>query len=65
MSTERLLEIVKNRGLEIRWHESGEPFLFRPKGNVNATDELLTVLKFHKDRLRKNGAECPKSEVSF
>lgn len=47
MSTKELLEIVKNRGLDVKL-QNGEPVLVRPAGNKYVTDKLLAALKIHR-----------------
>lgn len=50
MSTNELLEIVKNRGLKIVLVD-GRPILKRPGDNDAVTDKLLNVLKLHRERI--------------
>ncbi len=50
MSTQELMSIVKDRGLDITLKD-GQPILQRPNGNANVTDELMRVLKHHRDRI--------------
>ena len=50
MSTKQLMEIVKQRGLRIELKD-GRPVLMKPDGNGGVTDQLLKVLKFHRERI--------------
>lgn len=50
MSTEKVMEIVRKRGLRIELKD-GQPVLKRPAGNKNVTDSLLAVLKLHRERI--------------
>ncbi len=51
MTTKRLLEIVKERGLRIVL-DGDRPILKRPHGDtVAVTDKLLAVLKIHRERI--------------
>ena len=50
MTTQRLLEIVAERGLQIRL-VNGQLFLHTPPGNHNRTPTLLAVLTRHRERI--------------
>jgi hypothetical protein len=50
MSTKELLEIVVSRGLKIRLVD-GRPVLVRAHGSPAVTDNLLSVLRFHRERI--------------
>jgi hypothetical protein len=50
MNTRELLVIVEDRGLRIEVRE-GQPILVRPQGKGEVTDELLAVLKHHRQRI--------------
>jgi len=50
MTTQQLLQIVKDRGLTIALKD-GRPVLERAKGNANVNDALLAVLKWHRERI--------------
>lgn len=51
MTTDRLLQIVKLRGLEIYLREDGSPFIHGPREMV--TDKLLSVIKlpYHREEI--------------
>ncbi len=49
MSTEELLQIVKDRGLSVAIQD-GQPVL-RPAGSPAATARLMAVLKLHRERI--------------
>jgi hypothetical protein len=48
MRTTEVIEIVKQRGLRLELRE-GQPILVRPNGKGEVTDELLAVLKHHRE----------------
>lgn len=50
MSTKEVLNIVKERGLEIVLKD-GRPVISKPAGNDGVTDRLLSVLKRHRERI--------------
>ena len=50
MSTKELLEIVKARGLKVVLVD-GQSRLERLKGSTAVTDNLLSVLRFHRERI--------------
>ncbi len=50
MRTEQVLEIVRELGFDVVLKE-GRPMLTRPPGKTEGTDELLAVLKIHKERI--------------
>jgi hypothetical protein len=60
MTTKKLLEIVKDRGLEIVIRD-GRPVLHKPKdiGKEAVTDELLSVLKIHRERIIQHLSTSP------
>jgi hypothetical protein len=50
MSTEKLLEIVKARGLRIVLKDD-RPVLEKAAGKPEVTSRLLSVLAFHRERI--------------
>lgn len=50
MTTQKLMAIVKDRGITIAIKE-GRPVIVRGQYNPLVTDELLAVLKIHKERI--------------
>ena len=50
MTTQKLLEIVHERGLKIELRD-GRPVLIRNGNNDAVTDKLLAVLKIHRERI--------------
>jgi hypothetical protein len=50
MSTKELLDIVKSRGLKIVLVD-GQPHLKGARGNPAVTENLLSTLRFHRDRI--------------
>ena len=51
MSTEKVLAIVKDRGLKVFLGEDGRPMLARNGNGEAVTDALLAVLKRHRERI--------------
>jgi hypothetical protein len=52
MTTNELLDIVKSRGLKIVLID-GRPVLEGARGNPAVTDNLLSVLRIHRDRIKE------------
>jgi hypothetical protein len=50
MTTQKLLEIVRNRGLDIVLKD-GRPVIVPGKHRHQVTDKLLAVLRFHRERI--------------
>jgi hypothetical protein len=50
MTTKELLKIVESRGLKITLID-GRPVLEGAKGHPAVTDSLLSVLRFHRERI--------------
>lgn len=50
MSTDQLIEIVQRRGLILKLVD-GQPVITRPGGKGELTDNLLKVLKHHRERI--------------
>ena len=50
MTTSKLLEIVKDRGIKLSLKD-GRPVLIQANGSKACTDALLAVLKIHRDRI--------------
>ncbi len=50
MTTEKLLAITRERGLDIALKD-GRPVIVRGKGKDGVTDALLAVLKVHRERI--------------
>lgn len=63
MTTEELLKIVKERGLELRLR-NGVPVVHYAHGEQDVTDALKSVLKLHRDRIINILASEP-GEVPF
>lgn len=65
MTTEDVLKIVEKRGLKIALR-NGQPVLEKAAGSASVTDELLAVLKFHRQRIiDKLTPLTPKPDDSF
>jgi hypothetical protein len=52
MNTKRLLEIVKDRGLQVVLRD-GRPIIVQGKKKENVTSELLAVLAAHREKIIK------------
>jgi hypothetical protein len=50
MTTKEVLEIVKARGLKIVL-DGDRPIIQRKKGDPSVTDNLLSVLRIHRERI--------------